>query len=224
MSNAAPAPTKSSDAPSRRWLALASRSPRRLGLLRQAGFEPIVIEPGVDDSHLTLGTADPLESALALAYFKAAAGRLAPAAAGRVVLAADTFVVHAGAVIGKPCDQAEAERFVRLLCDAEHDVVTGVAMLDNRREPTDARRRWSFVDRARVHIGRISDKAIRRYIASGQWRGKAGAYNLADRLDAGWPIEYEGDPATIMGLPMRTLTPILSRLAASVHAPAEPVR
>lgn len=68
-----------------------------------------------------------------------------------------------------------------------------------------------FTDTARVRVGRIPIAEIESYVASGQWRGKAGAYNLAERLAAGWPIEYEGDPATIMGLPMRRLTRCLAR-------------
>jgi predicted house-cleaning NTP pyrophosphatase (Maf/HAM1 superfamily) len=50
-------------------------------------------------------------------------------------------------------------------------------------------------------------------VDSGQWAGKAGAYNLSERLEAGWPIEYEGDPTTIMGLPMRALMARLERVA-----------
>jgi predicted house-cleaning NTP pyrophosphatase (Maf/HAM1 superfamily) len=64
-----------------------------------------------------------------------------------------------------------------------------------------------------VRVGHIPDLEIEWYLASGQWRGKAGAYNLSERLTAGWPIEYDGDPGTIMGLPMRKLT---GRLAAFV--------
>jgi septum formation protein len=56
-----------------------------------------------------------------------------------------------------------------------------------------------------VTWGDVDDDAIDEYVASGQWRGKAGGYNLEERLEAGWPIECEGDPTTVMGLPMRRL-------------------
>jgi septum formation protein len=79
-----------------------------------------------------------------------------------------------------------------------------------------------FTDRATVRLGRIAPPEIDGYVASGQWRGKAGAYNLAERLEAGWPITYEGDPGTIMGLPMRRLAPLLRRFAPS--APRCPER
>lgn len=73
-------------------------------------------------------------------------------------------------------------------------------------------RRWLFADRAAVRYGRVSDAAVDEYVASGLWRGKAGAYNLQERLEAGWPVRCEGDPATVMGLPMRRLEPWLARL------------
>ena len=50
---------------------------------------------------------------------------------------------------------------------------------------------------------------IYSYVAGGEWRGKAGAYNLSERIQAGWPIECKGDPTTVMGLPMRKLSRLL---------------
>ena len=55
---------------------------------------------------------------------------------------------------------------------------------------------------------------IDEYVATGEWSGKAGAYNLSERMAAGWPIEYDGDPTTIMGLPMRALLARLEQAAA----------
>ena len=54
--------------------------------------------------------------------------------------------------------------------------------------------------------------AIEGYLAGGGWRGKAGAYNLSERIEAGWPIEVQGDPGTVMGLPMEILSPMLREL------------
>ena len=62
-----------------------------------------------------------------------------------------------------------------------------------------------FAERANVRMGRLGDDEIARYVAGGEWDGKAGAYNLRERIDGGWPLEYDGDPTTIMGLPMRAL-------------------
>ena len=61
------------------------------------------------------------------------------------------------------------------------------------------------MDQATVTWGDIDMSEVDQYIDSEQWRGKAGGYNLQDRIDAGWPITCAGDPATVMGLPMRRL-------------------
>jgi predicted house-cleaning NTP pyrophosphatase (Maf/HAM1 superfamily) len=61
-------------------------------------------------------------------------------------------------------------------------------------------------------MGDVSDGVIDAYVASGAWQGKAGGYNLNERLEAGWPLEFFGDPSTIMGLPMRAILAALRRL------------
>lgn len=66
-------------------------------------------------------------------------------------------------------------------------------------------RRHLFVDTAAVTVGEIPDAAIETYLATHTWRGKTGAYNLSERIEAGWPITYTGDPTTVMGLPMGEL-------------------
>lgn len=203
------------------WLVLASRSPRRLALLRDAGLDPSAIDPGVDDSEVRLAPVAPSLAAVALAYLKAAAGAELPEAHERVVLAADTFVLKAGRIIGKPADESDADRIIRLLSNGVHEVLTAVCLLD-RREGGPGRSRRFLVDRARVRVGEIRDDERRAYLATGAWRGKAGAYNLAGRLSDGWPIACAGDPTTVMGLPMRRLSPILSALGAGAPATPEP--
>ena len=62
------------------------------------------------------------------------------------------------------------------------------------------------MDRSVVKVGALSDEQIESYLDSEQWQGKAGAYNITERLAAGWPIEFTGDETSIVGLPMtRTL-------------------
>lgn len=194
---------------------LASRSPRRQQLLAEHGIEFFVSPPAVDDGVLIRGGVSPAEWAGALAYLKAAAAmrRLGewPFAPGELmVLGADTVVwkESASEVIGQPRDSADAERILRLLENGDHEVITGVALID-----AGTGRRDLFVDRASVQVGAIGDERIQEYVMSGSWAGKAGAYNLRERLDAGWPIEYHGDPGTIMGLPMEKLVPRLRDFA-----------
>ena len=79
-----------------------------------------------------------------------------------------------------------------------------------------------FVDTATVTVGDIPGREVNAYVNSGQWRGKAGAYNLDERLEAGWPITFSGDPTTIVGLPMRRLLPLLERLGISPTSLPDP--
>jgi septum formation protein len=201
-------------------LLLASRSPRRRALLTQHGFEHIAVHPGFEDGVLEPGGVTPAQWVQALATLKAFAGADQPEAAGRVVLAADTACLQAGTLIGTPSDADEARAMIASLVGHEHEVLTGVALLDLRgwegsAASLDEDRRWGFVDVATVRVGEISDSELDRYIASGLWQGKAGAYNLSERLEAGWPLVFSGDPSTIMGLPMRRLSVLLSRMAAT---------
>ncbi|KAA0215200.1 MAG: septum formation protein Maf [Leptolyngbya sp. PLA3] len=193
-------------------VALASRSPRRRELLTSHGVRHEVIDADIDDAELAPGDRDPRSWVMALAYLKAQAGALGSRDAmlldGTVFLGADTVCVKDGQIIGQPADEADARRILHLFRDTDHEVLTGVALLDTRTGQRDM-----FVDVARVHVGHVSDQQIEDYLASGHWRGKAGAYNLSERLEAGWPITYQGDPTSIMGLPMEALTARLSRFA-----------
>lgn len=193
-------------------LYLASQSPRRSLLLEQAGIPFIAIKPDLDDAHLTRSSVTASQWAAALAYLKARAGlaqlielrgRSQPPA---TVLGADTFVVCDDAIIGKPLDLPDARNIIHQLADRQHEVITGVAIVEHP-----SLRSYMMVDKALVTVGHIPHNDIEDYLASGQWQGKAGAYNLSERLNAGWPIEYSGDPATIMGLPMQILSPWLKR-------------
>jgi septum formation protein len=193
---------------------LASRSPRRRELLLGAGIEHDAAHPGVDDGLLSPGAVSPEQWVMALAYLKASTAARAIARHAEhggtpvVVLGADTVVVHRGTLMGQPVDAADARRMLMAMREDVHDVVTGVALVD----PATGRREL-FADRAVVRVGRIADGEIEAYVQSGAWGGKAGAYNLSERLQAGWPIEFKGDAGTIMGLPVGKVVERLSRWA-----------
>lgn len=206
---------------------LASRSPRRQWMLEQHGIPHQTVESGVDDGELRPGDVDAAHWVVALAYLKAAAAlsRLGPApdqhpGHPRVVLGADTVVVDDGQIIGQPRDRDDAERILRRLVNGRHDVVTGVAILEVGARGAVPIRRDLFVDRATVQVGHVSESDLRSYLDSDRWRGKAGAYNLAERLAAGWPIAVSGDEGTVMGLPMRRLPERLSRFARRGQGPS----
>ncbi|MFG0328629.1 MAG: Maf family protein [Phycisphaerales bacterium] len=195
----------------RRRVRLASRSPRRRQLLESSGFEVHAQPASIDDADLRISAAvNPEEWTVALAYLKArnVADQLGEASAEEPILGADTIVDLDGVVIGQPSDEGEAREIILALEGRPHRVVTGVAVLEPHR-----RRRVLFVDVATVTVGRIGQKAIDAYLGTGAWRGKAGAYNLIERVHAGWPIQCDGDPASVMGLPMARLVSLWPRLA-----------
>lgn len=177
-------------------IVLASRSPRRRALLEGAGISHVCQTPAFDDAVLKPGNATPRGWVMSLAFLKAWAA--AREGAEGLILGADTACVLDGELIGTPRDHAEAAGMIRSFSGREHEVVTGVALVD----PLTGRRSM-FADSAMVTMGEIGEEEIERYVSTGGWRGKAGAYNLSERLEAGWPITYEGDPETIMGLPTR---------------------
>lgn len=194
-------------------LFLASRSPRRRELLAEAGYDFDFDHPGLEDSDLAAGDVTPREWVASLAYLKARAGVQVAHATRRaadVIIGADTACVLEGRLIGTPRDAAEAQAMIQDLAGREHEVVTGLALICAQ-----TGRRLLLSDSARVGIGPLSSEEIGRYIDTGLWSGKAGAYNLTERLAAGWPIRFEGDPATIMGLPMTLLHLHLHRFIKS---------
>lgn len=199
---------------------LASRSPRRTSLLSAAGIGHEAAHPGFDDAVLEPGNVAPGVWIASLAYLKAWAKwrdlRQAGVPLPSVILGADTACLVDGDLVGTPTSPAEAHAMIRRMEGRDHEVITGVAAID-----TATGRREVFFDRATVSLGTLTDAQLSDYIASGSWQGKAGAYNLSERVEAGWPIKWEGDPTTIMGLPMRELRRRLGPLLAGAEEPSE---
>jgi septum formation protein len=200
-------------------LILASQSPRRAVLLAEAGFafeqrSPPFADPDQPPEHLGGHEAEDYAAALAERKAHSLAATLDERC---IVLAADTICVdRSDGLVGKPRDAAHARAMLRAFCGASHRVITGVSLW--RVEPASGDRGWSvascdrFAEAATVTFGAVSDATIEAYVATDQWRGKAGGYNLFDRQRAGWPIDVVGDPATVVGLPMQRLGPILRDL------------
>ncbi|MCE2652985.1 MAG: Maf family protein [Planctomycetaceae bacterium] len=217
-----PAAQSCAHPPARRML-LASQSPRRRELLSSAGVVFEVQEPGIDDAELRPGptvNAEQFAASLALLKAQSAWRRHARHSAqpATLVVGADTIVVKDGRMIGKPLDAADAVRIIRLLQGGSHQVVTGVALLDTVTGSRDV-----FVDKARVALGPLTAAQIDDYVASGQWQGKAGGYNLFERQTAGWPITVQGDQTAVVGLPMQKLLPRLARYGLQPAGPTSPL-
>jgi septum formation protein len=170
-------------------LILASASPRRLDLLAQIGLVPDKVAPtDIDETRRK----DEAPRALAerLAREKAEA---CPEAG--FVLAADTVVAVGQRNLGKAADEAEAEAFLRLLSGRAHQCITGVAV----RAP-DGRVACRTV-LARVKMKRLTDAEIAAYVASGEWKGKAGGYAIQG-LAGGFITAINGSYTAIVGLPL----------------------
>ncbi|UYV12016.1 MAG: Maf family protein [Phycisphaera sp.] len=185
-------------------LLLASGSPRRREILTELGADFTVVPSNVDDGQLTPPHgATALTWTVAMAYLKAfAAIEVLPEGATGVVMGADTACELDGRIIGKPATDAHARSTLRSMVGQTQRVVTGVALIDPHHPHAN---RLLLADVALVTFGNVSEDAIDRYLITGGWRGKAGGYNLTERLADGWPITVQGDPDTVVGLPTQRL-------------------
>jgi len=181
-------------------------------MLEAAGISHRVLDTGIDDAELDPpgGRVDnPAAWVTALAYLKAQAA-LPQAAHGDVILAADTTCVMDGRVIGQPRDDGHAASMLMGFLGRSHDVLTGLCLLE-----AGSTRRTLCHDRAVVSMGFVPMRDVSSYIASGEWRGKAGGYNFTQRVEAGWPLQVRGDPDTVVGLLLRMVRSMLRQHAAS---------
>ena len=175
-------------------LILASASPRRQRLLRDAGYEFVAHPANIDeDDHP--GRILPAELAEYLAVQKAKAVALLPQFRDDVILAADTVVAFGDRSLGKPADAAEARRMLDLLSGTTHIVITGVSVIRLAAQHI-ARSRVMSAVRMRV----LTAKEIADYVAGKQWEGKAGGYGIQDQDP--FVIRQAGCHTNIVGLPM----------------------
>lgn len=176
---------------SRPELVLASASPRRIELLALVGITPDRVEPAdIDETPLKDETPSRLAARLAVSKAQAVATRSPHA----VVLAADTVVAVGRRLLEKAGDEAEARRFLKLLSGRNHRVFTGVAVAAGGKV------RQRVVD-TRVSFKVLSDAEISAYVASDEWRGKAGAYGVQGRAGA-FVTRLVGSYPAVMGLPL----------------------
>lgn len=183
-------------------LALASASPRRLDLLRQIGLVPDRVEPAdIDETPLRDERPRQLALRLAIGKGQAAKARLS----GHFVLSADTVVAVGRRILPKAETEAEARACLSLLSGRKHDVLTGVAVIapDGRMA--------SRVVAARVDFKRLSPVEVGGYIASGEWRGKAGGYAIQGQAGS-FVIAIAGSYSAIVGLPLYETAAMLEGL------------
>jgi septum formation protein len=187
-------------------LVLASASPRRQELLRNAGIPFVVQETNIPEQPRE--GESPKACAERLAWEKATdVFRQRP---DDVVLGADTIVVVEGQILGKPSDEADAARMLRLLSGRTHQVITGVCLLGSP-----AKLRTDFEDtrseNTLVTFDTITDEDIRSYIATGEPMDKAGAYAIQG-IASRWIPRIEGDYFNVVGLPVSLVFRMLREL------------
>ena len=183
-------------------LVLASASPRRLELLRQAGIEPDLVDPADIDE--TPGRDEtPRRLALRLAQEKTAAVAARHPAA--FVLGADTLVAVGRRILNKPEDEAAARAMLALLSGRAHKVLTGMVV----RAP-DGRSAERVVE-TRVRFKRLSPREADAFIAAGDWRDAAGGYKIHPRAGA-FVTEIQGSYTSVVGLPLYEAVSLLDGL------------
>jgi len=181
-------------------LVLASASPRRRELLHEAGYEFDVHPADIDeDDHPTNLT--PVELAQWLATQKAVV--IASRFPNSVVLAADTLVVFGDSILGKPEHADHARQMLRLLGGTTHMVVTGIAL----QRDADGFKRVGHVISA-VNMRTLTADEVERYVASNEWKGKAGGYGIQDNDP--FVTRMSGSYTNIMGLPMEMARELLT--------------
>lgn len=187
-------------------LILASASPRRAEILREAGFSFLVMSSAVDETPIPGESPSDMVQRLADAKAELVAAR---AVGPAIVIAADTVVCLDGRIFGKPRSSDDARQMLDRLSGRTHTVLTAVTLI---RLPDTERR--SFVETTLVHFNELPDEEISRYLASDEPRDKAGAYAIQGRGGRYIP-RIEGCYFNVVGLPLAHVTRALAELGWS---------
>lgn len=172
-------------------LILASKSPRRSEILRNAGIPFEVVTADTDETGIRSVTAAELTMGLASRKLRAVRELIGDE---RLILAADTVVCRNGEIFGKPKDCDDAERMLTLLSDGWHEVYTGIAMQKNGKLIMD-------YDVTHVRMRKLGKSEIKAYIKTGEPMDKAGAYAVQE-LGSVFIQRLDGSFHNVVGLPI----------------------
>jgi septum formation protein len=192
---------------------LASGSPRRLSLVNQIGIEPDALRPA-DVDEMPLRGELPRACANRLARNKAeaalAAVKLDDELSGAYILAADTVVAVGRRILPKAELLDEAAQCLRLLSGRNHRVHTAICLVTPKETY-----RQRLVE-TRVRFKRLSEADIEAYLASGEWRGKAGGY-AAQGIAGGFVVKLVGSYSNVIGLPLYETLTLLGGEGYPIH-------
>jgi septum formation protein len=188
---------------------LASSSPRRAEILRNAGISFSVLTSAIDETPVP----GELPSDMVLRLANAKAELVAVRAIGpAIIIAADTTVTLDGKILGKPRSSDDARRMLEQLSGRTHSVLTGVSLI---RLPDAAH--VEFVESTLVHFHPLTSEEISAYLSTGEPFDKAGAYAIQGRA-ARYIPRIEGCYFNVVGLPLARVTAALQDLGWSNHA------
>jgi septum formation protein len=185
-------------------LVLASSSPRRAALLRDAGFTFEVGPVDLDERVHPGETAEAYVVRLAEAKAMQAAAK----APGAVVLGADTTVVIRDQILGKPANAEDAARMLRLLSGRTHQVLTGICV-------SLGQRKLLHVEPSQVRMASLTDAEIAWYVATGEPMDKAGGYAVQGRA-ARFIEGIDGSYSNVVGLPIAPVYNLLKVLGCDI--------
>lgn len=196
-----------------RKIILASNSPRRRELMTQAGFcfQVLPADGNVETPYDPEKFASPAEFVSREALLKAQNVARRFPEEDLVVIGCDTVAVCAGEILGKPADRADAERMLRLLSGSEHEVISGLCLI-NPALPDE-----TLVESVvtRLVMDPLSDEDLQAYLDSNQWQGKAGAFGYQDGIS--WLHILSGTESNVVGLPIERLEELLKPKGGWFH-------
>ena len=186
-----------------KWI-LASQSPRRRELFGQLEKEfDIIPATGEED---TRGETSPERVVITLAAQKATEVAALPAAQGKAVLGSDTVVAFNGEILGKPKDEQDAVRMLKLLSGNTHEVFTGVCIIYPKKDGVVTH---LAADCTKVTFEALTDEQIKAYVKSGSPMDKAGAYGIQD---GGLVRHIEGSFSNVVGLPIELVKEMIEEI------------
>jgi septum formation protein len=185
---------------------LASSSPRRAEILRNAGIAFETCPSHIDEAEFPDEGARAMVARLAEAKARAAAAQMDGDLRDCIVIGADTTVELSGEILGKPRDSAHARKMLAKLSGRTHHVLTGIFLL---RLPGKATR--AAVENSAVTFALLNEEEIESYVASGEPLGKAGAYAIQG-LAGRYIPKIEGCYFNVVGLPLAKMYALLGEL------------
>jgi septum formation protein len=182
-------------------LILASSSPRRTELLNACHIKFEVLKHKFDEDSII--EKNPIKLAEKLAYGKAKSIAYIKEYHNKYVLGVDTIVVFKNHVLGKPKDKNEAEKFVRMLSNNKHYVISGISIVNNEQSLNLTRYSQSL-----VVFNKINDNFIKYYLDNNLWKGYAGGYAIQSIFSI-FVKKIKGSYSNIVGLPVDILYKML---------------